>query len=35
MDSAKWNIDAWAALMDRLCADSPIEEEEKDASSHQ
>jgi hypothetical protein len=27
MDAAILDIDAWAGLMNRLCADSPIEEE--------
>lgn len=29
MNAANLDIDAWAEMMDRLCADSPIEEEEK------
>jgi hypothetical protein len=29
VDTAAMDIDAWAGLMDRLCADSPLEEEEK------
>ena len=28
-DGTVVDIDAWARLMDRLCADSPIEEEER------
>jgi hypothetical protein len=28
-DTAPVNIDVWAGLMDRLCADSPFAEEEK------
>jgi len=28
-DMATLDIDAWAGSMDRLCADSPVEEEEK------
>jgi hypothetical protein len=28
-DTAILDIDTWAGLMDRLCADSPVEEEEK------
>ena len=28
-DGAGQDVDAWAALMERLCADSPVEEEER------